>query len=73
MTRNHTIPNYHFSTMLIHLIPAQRPRVVADLFNASRLPMFPKQTQLQNRTLSIQIPVSMVSCLASPPRVIGSE
>lgn len=40
---------------------------------ASRLPMFPKQTQLQKRTLNIQMPVSIVSWLARPPRVTGSE
>lgn len=34
--------------------------------------MFPKQTQLQNSTLSIQMPVSSVSWLASPPRAMGS-
>jgi hypothetical protein len=31
-------------------------------FKASLRPMFPKQTQLQKRTLMIQIPHSIVSC-----------
>lgn len=35
--------------------------------------MLPKQTQLQNRTLSIQIPVSIVFWLARPPNVRESE
>src|SRR3569833_573642 len=33
--------------------------------------MFPKHTQLQNSTLSIQIPVSNVSFLARPPSTSG--
>jgi hypothetical protein len=34
--------------------------------------MLPKQTQLQNNTLIIQMPVSTVSWLAMPPRVSSS-
>ena len=55
-----------------HLTPPHRPRVVAELVRAKRRPIFPKHTQLQNRTLSIQIPVSTVSWLAKPPSVSGS-
>lgn len=49
--------------------PAQRPLVAADRLQVSRRPMLPKQTQLQNSTLSIHMPVSTVSCLASPPSI----
>lgn len=38
-------------------------------FNASLRPMFPKQTQLQNKTDRIQMPPSRLSLLTSPNHV----
>lgn len=35
--------------------------------NAKLLPIFPKQTLLQNSTLAIQVPTPILSCVISPP------
>lgn len=56
-----------------HRTPAHLPLTAADRPMARRRPMLPKQTQLQNSTLSIHTPVSTVSCRASPPRVSKSS
>lgn len=48
------------------------PHLPLDLFQVSLRPIFPKQRQLQNSTLSIQTPVSTVSWLAKPPNAKGS-
>lgn len=53
--------------------PAQRPLATVDLPHVSRLPIFPKQTQLQNSTLSIQTPVSTVCWVAKPPSISKSS
>lgn len=60
----HQAPVYRLAA---YRIPAQRPWPVADRRHDSRRPMLPKQRQLQNSTLSIHTPVSIVSLLARPP------
>lgn len=44
-----------------HLTPPHLPLPAASEFSASRRPIFPKHTQLQNNTLSIHTPVSIIS------------
>lgn len=41
------------------------------LFKASLLPMLPKQTQLQNSTLAIQVATPILSLLTSAPIQAG--
>lgn len=57
---------------MFYLKPPHLPRPTADLFSANRLPMLPKHTQLQNKTLSTHIPVSIVLSVAKPPNTVGS-
>jgi hypothetical protein len=43
------------------------PWTVRPFLSASRRPIFPKQTQLQNKTLIIHVPHSTVSFATKPP------
>ena len=49
-------------------MPPQRPFVPLALLHDNILPILPKHRQLAKRTLSIHIPDSTVSWVASPPK-----
>lgn len=44
------------------------PWTVCPFLSASLRPIFPKQTQLQNKTLIIHVPTSTVSLATKPPK-----
>lgn len=62
-------PRIYPQTECTHFNPLHLPRPAPDLFRASLLPMLPKHTQLQNKTLMTQMPVSIVLFVARPPSI----